>query len=142
MINNGTPFSKVKKSFMKKIQQFNGNIISNTLTDELKEFIGQCYCENFNEKLKATYTHTAIKLNDALSIREDRTKKKATLKGIIKPINKQQKKFNELLKQKWNKTVEPTVSTEQRPLKVKATLSLLKSLVGGSTFQHPTNSIF
>lgn len=142
MINNGKPFSKVKKSFMKKIQQFNGSIISNTLTDATKEFLSLGYCENFNEKLKATYTHTAIKLNDALSIRKDRTEKRATLKGIIKPINKQQKKFNELIKKRWDKIVEPTVSTEQRPLKVKATLSLLKSLVGGSAFQHPTNSIF
>jgi len=135
MINNG--INKPSTALLKRIEELNGKYISTTLTEQTKEFLSLCYCENFNDKLKATYTEPSINLSSAT---KERTKRKASLKGKTKHINKQQQKFKAALLKRWDK-LKPTVQAVQ-PTKTKLTLAMLKSFKSGSIFQHPTDKIF
>ncbi len=137
MINNG--ITKPSSDFMLNIQRLNGNIISTQLTEKTIEFLELCYCEDFNEKLKATYTDIEINLSTAT---KERTKRKSTIKGLIKPISKQQKLFKAALKKRWNNSTVQTVQEEQRPPKITPTLALLKSFKNGSIFQEPSDILF
>ena len=84
MINNG--ITKPSTEFINKIKELKGKYISTQLTEQTKEFLSLCYCEQFNDKLKATYTEPEINLNKAL---KERTKRiKPSLKGLIKPQSK------------------------------------------------------
>lgn len=132
MINNG--ITKPSTEFINKIKEFKGKYISTTLTAQTKKFLSLCYCENFNDKLKATYTHPEINLNKALIERTTRTK--PSLKGLIKPISKQQKLFKAALNKRWVQE-----QKKNEPIKIVASLSMLKSFKNGSIFQHPSNTI-
>ena len=132
MINHG--IAKPSSEFISKIKKLEGKYISTTLTAQTKKFLSLCYCENFNEKLKATYTEPTINLSTAT---KERTKRKASVKGLIKPISKQQRRFKAALSKRWN-TSKPIVQSN----KIKPTLELLQSFKNGSIFQHPSNAIF
>ena len=130
MINNG--ITKPSTEFINKIKELKGKYISTQLTEQTKEFLSLCYCEQFNDKLKATYTEPEINLNKAV---KERTKRTATLKGLFKSQSKQQKLFKAALKKRWNISAPTVQPTEQRTPKITPTLSLLKSFTNGSIFQ-------
>jgi len=136
MINKG--ITKPSTKFINKIKKLKGKYISTTLTAKTKKFLELYYCEGFNDKLKATYTEPEINLNKAL---KERTKRTATLIGLIKPQSKQQKLFKAALKKRWNISAPTVQPTEQCSTKITPTLALLKSFKNGSIFQHPINTI-
>jgi len=130
MINNG--ITKPSSEFISKIKSLNGNHMLTTLTPKTKKFLELCYCENFNEKLKATYTEPEINLSTAT---KERTKRKASIKGFIKPISKQQRIFKRALSKRWD-------TSKPKSTKTEPTLELIQSFKNGSIFQHPSNTIF
>lgn len=127
MINKG--ITKPSSAFMDKIKKLKGKYISTTLTAQTKKFLELCYCENFNDKLKATYTEPTINLNKALKERTTRTK--PSLKGLFKSQSKQQKRFKAALKKRWVQE-----QKKNEPIKIVASISLLKSFKNGSIFQN------
>ena len=131
-IDNGT--KNLSALFTDKANQLNAKIISTTLTEQSKELLSLSYCENFNDKLKATYTEPEINLSSA---NKERIKRKASAQNL-KPISKQNRLFITALKKRWGakSATEPTSS------KTKVTLALLKSFKNGSIFQHPSNTLF
>jgi len=132
-IDNGT--KNLSALFTDKANQLNAKIISTTLTEQTKELLSLSYCENFNDKLKATYTEPEINLSSANKKRKER--KQASAQNL-KPISKQQRLFIRALKKRWGakSATEPTSS------KTKVTLALLKSFKNGSIFQHQSNTLF
>jgi len=132
-IDNNT--KNLSALFTDKANELNTKIISTTLTEQTKELLSLSYCENFNDKLKATYTEPEINLSSANKKRKER--KQASAQNL-KPISKQQRLFITALKKRWD-TSEPKAP---KPTKIKPSLALLKSFKNGSIFQHPSNTLF
>ena len=131
-IDNGT--KNLSALFKTKANKLNAKIINTTLTEQTKELLTLSYCENFNDKLKATYTEPEINLSSANKERKER--KQASAQNL-KPLSKQQKLFIRALKKRWS-----AKSATAKSTKTKVTLELLKSFKSGSIFQHQSNTLF
>ena len=129
-IDNST--KNLSELFTNKANELNAKIISTQLTEQTKELLALSYCENFNDKLKATYTEPEINLSSAT---KERIKRKASLRGLIKPISKQQQLFKAALKKRWDK-LEQKSAIEITSTKTNVTLKLLKSFKNDKIFQH------
>ncbi len=132
MIRN--KITKPSKIFMDKVKVFKGVVLSNDLSSDTVEFLELCYCDNFNAKLKASYTTLNISFNNAIIERKSRLKKKS--KPLMPRVAKQQQRFKRALTKRWDNIK----AVEAKP-KIKVSLDMFKGFKNSSIFQYPTNNL-